>query len=148
MQWMAFVWLVLMVGFLFLETGTVSLVSIWFAVGALSAMIASLFSAPIVVQGVVFLVVSCICLAALRPLFRKFIQPKLIKTNVESVPGSVGIVIETVNNLEATGQVKLEHMVWSARSTDESTLEVGTQVRVDRIEGVKVFVSPVEVSVK
>ena len=76
---------------------------------------------------------------------RKHLTPKLTATNIDSVIGSLGIVTGTIDNLNATGQVKLNGMEWSARSTSGQPLEVGTKVRVDKIEGVKVFVSPAEV---
>ena len=94
----------------------------------------------------VFVLVSAAALTALRPLVRKHLTPKLTATNIDSVIGSVGIVTGTIDNPTATGQVKLNGMEWSARSTCGDTLEVGTKVRVDKIEGVKVFVSPAEVS--
>ena len=88
---------------------------------------------------------SAVALTALRPLVRKHLTPKLTATNIDSVIGSLGIVTGTIDNLTATGQVKLNGMEWTARSTSGQPLEVGTKVRVDKIEGVKVFVSPTEV---
>jgi membrane protein implicated in regulation of membrane protease activity len=146
MNWAAIVWLVLLVVFLIVEGATVTVVSIWFAVGALAALIASLFSAPIAVQIVLFLLVSAIMLALLRPLVRKFITPKVVKTNVDAVLETQGLVTVPINNITATGQVKLGTMEWTARSTSGNPIEAGTLVRVDRIEGVKVFVSPVEIN--
>ena len=146
MNWAAIVWLVLLVVFLIVEGSTVSVVSIWFAAGALAALIASLLSAPIAVQAVLFLLVSVIMLALLRPLVRKFITPKVVKTNVDAVLETKGLVTVPINNITATGQVKLGAMEWTARSTSGEPIEVGTLIRVDRIEGVKVFVSPVEIN--
>ena len=92
-----------------------------------------------------FLVVSTVLLLALRPLVRKYVTPKVIRTNVDSVIGSRGIVTAPIHNVEARGQVKLNGMDWTARSTSGDPIEAGTLVRVDRVEGVKVFVSPAEV---
>jgi membrane protein implicated in regulation of membrane protease activity len=145
MNWAAIVWLVLLVVFLMVEGVTVTLVSSWFAAGALVALIASLLSAPIWLQVTLFLLVSCIALSMLRPLLRKFITPKVVKTNVDAIVGTQGLVTASIDNVTASGQVKLGAMEWSARSTSGEKIEVGTLVKVDRIEGVKAFVSPVEV---
>lgn len=145
MNWAAIIWLVLMVAFLALEASTVTLVSLWFAAGALVAMVISLLQGAIWLQTAAFLAVSVVLLTALRPLVRKFITPKLTATNVDSVIGSTGLVSVAIDNVTASGQVKLGPMYWTARSTDGSPIPEGTRVRVDRIEGVKVFVSPVEI---
>ena len=147
MNWPAIIWLILMVVFLMVEGATVSLVSSWFAVGSLVALIASLLSAPVWLQVTLFLLVSCAALAMLRPLVRKYITPKVVKTNVDAIVGKQGLVTAPIDNVAATGQIKLGAMEWTARSTHGDPIEVGTLVKVDRIEGVKVFVSPVEVKV-
>jgi membrane protein implicated in regulation of membrane protease activity len=148
MNWLAIAWLALMVAFLILEACTVSTVSIWFAAGALAAFVASLFQAPLWLQGTLFAVVSVAMLLALRPVVKNKINPRITKTNVDAVIGAEGIVTEKVDNMAAAGRVKLEHMEWSARSTDGRILEPGTRVKVDRVEGVKVFVTPAEVCVQ
>lgn len=145
MNWAAIVWFILLIVFLLVEANTVTLVSGWFAVGAAVAIIASLLGAPFWLQGVLFLVVAIGLLLALRPLLRKHIKPRLVKTNVDSVIGSTGIVTARIDNIHAAGQVKLGAMEWTARSTAGQILEEGTLVRVDRIEGVKVFVTATEV---
>ena len=145
MNFAAIGWFALTVILLIAEAATVTVISLWFAAGALAAMVTALLGAGLWVQAVVFVLVSAAALTALRPLVRKHLTPKLTATNIDSVIGSVGIVTGTIDNLTATGQVKLNGMEWSARSTSGNTLEVGTKVRVDKIEGVKVFVSPAEV---
>ena len=145
MNWAAIVWFILLVVFLLVEANTVTLVSGWFAAGAVAAIIASILNAPLWLQGVLFLAVSIGLLLALRPLLRKHIKPKLVKTNVDSIIDSEGMVIARIDNINAAGRVKLGAMEWSARSTSGQVLEEGTLIRVDRIEGVKVFVSAVEV---
>lgn len=149
MNWAAITWLGLMVVFLIVEAACpVHLVSIWFAVGALTALVVSLFGEGLIwLQVLVFLAVSCVLLALLWPLVRKYLNPKLTATNVDAVVGSTGLVTIGIDNLEPAGQVKLGAMVWTARSTSGAPIPAGTQVRVDKIEGVKTFVTPVEVSV-
>ena len=148
MNWAAMIWLVLLVIFLLAEAATVTLVSLWFAAGSLAAMAVSLMGAPLWLQILVFLAVSVLLLAALRPLVRRYLKPRISKTNVDSVIGSQGFVTEAIDNLAACGQVKLGSMYWTARSTSGEPIPIGTRVRADRIEGVKVFVSAVAVSVE
>ena len=147
MELLTIIWLVLLAAFLITEAATVTVVSLWFAVGSLAALIASLLGAALWLQILLFLAVSAVALAALRPIVRKYIHPKLTATNVDSVIGSVGLVTAAIDNVSATGQVKLGAMEWTARSTSGRPIEAGTLVKVDRIEGVKVFVSPAEVPV-
>jgi len=146
MNWAAIIWLVLTVILLIAEASTVTVISLWFAAGALAAMVIALTGGGLAFQAVVFLVVSAVLLTALRPLVRKYLTPKLTATNVDSIIGSVGIVTATIDNISASGQVKLNGMEWSARSTSGEPIEAGVKIQVDKIEGVKVFVSPVEVS--
>ncbi len=143
MNYAAFVWLVLMVLFLAAEASTVSLVSLWFAFGALGALIVGLLGGSVFWQMTVFLVVSTLLLLLLRPLVRRYFTPRLSRTNVDSIIGSQGYVTERIDNADAVGQVKLGAMYWTARSTSGTPIAENTLVRVDRIEGVKVFVSPV-----
>ena len=145
MNWAAIVWLGLMIVFLIAEAASVSLVSLWFAAGALVAMIVSLLGGEIWLQILLFLAVSAGLLACLRPVVRKCIHPKTTATNIDAVIGTQGYVTADVDNLSGTGQVKLGAMEWSARSSGGEPISTGTLVQVDRIEGVKVFVSTVKI---
>ena len=144
MNWEAIFWLVAMVVFVAAEAMTVTLVSIWFAVGALGAILVALLGGGLVWQVTIFLALAVVLLLSLRSLVRKHFTPRLTRTNVDSVIGTVGIVITPVNNIAALGQVQLGGMEWSARSTNGSHIPAGTLVKVDKVEGVKVFVSPAE----
>lgn len=145
MNWASIVWLVLLVAFLAAEAATVSMVSLWFAVSALVALLVALLGGPGWLQGTLFLVISAVLLALLRPIVRRYISPRITATNVDSVIGSTGLVTAAIDNVSAAGQVKLGAMEWTARSTSGQSIPVGTLVKVDRIEGVKAFVSPAEV---
>lgn len=140
-----FVWLAILIVALVIEANTIALVSLWFAFGALASLIASLLGAEIWLQAVLFLGVSAVLLACLRPLVRKRLTPRITPTNVDSVVGTQGYVTADIDNVSAAGQVKLGAMYWTARSTSGEPITEGTLVRVDRIEGVKVFVSPAEI---
>lgn len=148
MKFAAFVWLGLVILFLIAEGATVSLVSLWFAAGAVVAMFAALLGAGIWLQTGLFLVVSGALLLMLRPIVRRYLVPKITPTNVDSLVGATGLVTEAIDNVTASGQVKLGAMEWTARSTTGENIPQGTLIRVDRIEGVKVYVTPVNVPQK
>lgn len=139
------IWLALMIVFLMVEAQTVTMVSLWFGAGALAALIAQLCGAELWLQIVLFFAVSIALLASLRPLAKKYFTPKLTKTNVDSIIGMQGLVTASIDNVAAQGQVKLGAMEWTARSTSGAPIAAGTLVKVDKIEGVKAFVSPVQV---
>ena len=143
MNWEAIFWLAAMVVFIAAEAMTVSLVSIWFAAGALGAIIVALLGGGLVLQVTVFLALAVALLLSLRSIVRKHFTPHVTKTNIDSVIGATGIVVTPVNNIAALGQVQINGMEWSARSSDNSHIPAGAMVRVDRGEGVKVFVTPV-----
>ena len=141
MELESYVWFALMVVFIIMEASTVTMVYIWFVMGALAAMIVSLLGGALWLQVVLFLAVSALLLWCLRPVVKKHFTPKLEKTNVDAVIGAVGRVTEQISNVDACGHVKLGAMEWAARSTDGTTIEEGALVCVDRVEGVRVFVS-------
>lgn len=143
----AFAWLVAMIVFLIAEAMTVAMVSLWFAAGALASTITALLGGPLWLQVLLFILVSAGLLAALRPYTRKHLRPRIESTNVDAIIGAEGYVIEDIDNLSATGRVKLGGMDWTARSEEGLPICAGTLVRVDRIEGVKAFVTPVPQSV-
>lgn len=146
MHWTAYLWLVLMIGFVAAEAACpFHLVSVWFAVGSLVALVAAALDAQMWLQITLFAVVSVGLLVATLPLVKKFVIPKQAKTNVDSVIGSRGYVTEAIDNLSASGQVKLGGMYWTARSEDGHPIPAGALVEVARIEGVKVFVKTVKV---
>ena len=147
MNWAAIVWLCLLIVFLIAEGATVMVVSLWFAGGALAAMVASLLGAEVWLQVVIFITVSAALLLVLRPLTKKYFTPKLSRTNVDAVIGKEGLVLDRIDNINATGRVKLEGMDWTARSTSGEVIEANTLVKVDKVEGVKVFVAPVHQNV-
>lgn len=140
------IWLGLLVLFLVVEAAcAIHLVCIWFAIGSLAALVVYFLHGALWLQITVFLVVSAALLISLWPLTKKFLTPKLTKTNVDSIIGSTGYVTAAVDNIHGQGQVKLNGMEWTARSTSGEPISEGTLVTVNRIEGVKVFVTPVNI---
>lgn len=141
---MSIFWLAALVVFGVVEAATVGLVSIWFAMGALAALIASALGVPDLVQVVVFLVGSFATLLVVRPLAQKYVNNRHIPTNADRVIGQEAVVTEAIDNLKGQGQVKVAGTPWTARSGDDAAIPAGTTVRVLRIEGVKLYVTPTD----
>ena len=145
MDWkLTIIWLVLMLVLAALEAATTQLVTIWFALGALAAMLASILHAPLWLQVLLFAAVSVAALLLTRPLAKKFLKTDKIPTNADRVLQRTGIVQDDVDNTAAAGTILVDGAVWSARSADGSPIPAGTKVRVERIEGVKCIVSIIE----
>lgn len=138
---MSVVWVVVMVIFLVIEAATAGLTCIWFAIGALAALIAALFGAPIWLQLVWFFVVSVVTLYFTRPLVLKYVNSRSQPTNADMVIGKEALVTEAIDNVESAGAVAVGGKVWTARSENGEPIEVGSIVTVLRIEGVKLIVS-------
>ena len=132
-------WLVLLIAFAGIEGITAGLVSIWFCAGSLVALIATWLGASLPVQIGLFAVVSVAAMALIRPMARKWLHPKMEKTNADRILGQEGVVVESIDNLSASGQVKIER-VWTARSAGRRDHPAGTRIQVERIEGVKAIV--------
>lgn len=137
-------WLIALVVLAVLEAATVTLVSLWFALGALAALITSFFVQNIWIQFAVFLVVSLVTLLVIRPLARRYVTPAQVATNADRAVGSEGVVTQAIDNRNAQGQVTVGGSVWTARSDPEEIIPKGTTIRVLRIEGVKLIVTPTE----
>ena len=134
-------WITTFVILAIMEMMTINLVSIWFAVGALTAAVVSLFIEDSVIQIGVFVITSAISLAITRPIVNKIKNKKIIPTNLDRVIGKVGIVTEEITRLEP-GEVKVDGKRWSAISTKK--IEVGRNVEILSIDGVKLHVKEVK----
>ena len=138
---MATVWVVLMIGFLIVEGVAPGLVSIWFALGALAALISALLGAQVWLQALWFVLVSVLALIATRPLAKKYVNSRTQATNADMLIGQECIVTETIDKLRGTGAVSVAGKVWTARTDEpEKIIEEGTVAVVERIEGVKLIV--------
>lgn len=142
------VWVALLILFGIGEAITVGLTSIWFAAGSLAALIAALLNGPLWLQVVLFLMVTTLSLLAIRPLAAKYLNSQVEPTNADRVIGAQACVVEAIDNLQATGAVRIAGMVWTARSENGAPIAPGTLVRVLRIEGVKVYVEEIKEEVK
>lgn len=142
LEHMVWVWVAVMALAAFVEAATPMLVSIWFSVGALAAMLAAYFGASITVQLLLFVFVSIAALVGLRPLAKRFIDPHIVPTNADRLLGSEAQVTETIDNEHSAGAVYIDGKTWTARSEDGNIIPAGEQVEVVRMEGVKLFVRP------
>lgn len=136
-------WIIAIVVFLVIEAVTVGIVSVWFAIGALFAMVTAMLGANLWVQITVFLVVSAIALYFTRPLVKKFVNNKVEPTNADMLIGKECRVVETIDNLSGTGAVYVDGKTWTARTVDEEIIPEGQLVKAERIEGVKLIVSKI-----
>lgn len=134
-------WIIAMVVFLVIEAVTVGIVSVWFAIGALFAMVTAMLGANLWVQIAVFLVVSAVTLYFTRPLVKKYVNNKVEPTNADMLIGKECRVVEAIDNLAGTGAVYVDGKTWTARTVDEEIIPEGRLVKAERIEGVKLIVS-------
>lgn len=140
-------WLIVVVVMAVIEIITLGLTTIWFAGGALAAFIVSLLGANLLVQSILFVVVSVVLLAVTRPLAVEFLNKDRTKTNAESLIGKTAVVQQEIDNLKAAGMVTVDGQEWSARSADDTVIPVETRVEILEISGVKLLVRQKELSV-
>ncbi len=137
----AIFWLVLLIVLLGIEIITVGLTTVWFAGGALLALVAYAIGLDIVWQVVVFLITSVVLLIFTRPLAVKYINTNKLKTNYEGIIGKVVRLTEDVDNISGTGKATINSVEWMARTADDKVLiKAGTIVKVVDIKGVKLIV--------
>lgn len=135
------VWIALAVVFGVVEAATAQIVTIWFAIGAIGALIANAAGAGVTVQLSVFVAVSILTLIIARPYLKKFTKTEMQRTNADMYIGETAVVLEEIDNTRGTGQVKVKGSVWTARSRNNSVIPAGENVYVEKIEGVKLIVS-------
>ena len=137
---MVFVWLVIAVVLGIFEAATVALVSIWFAIGAVAAMVPAYFNVPFWVQILVFILVSALCFVFTRPFFKKIIRVNKQPTNVDRLVGQEGVATDDIENIECRGKVFIPGLTWSARSETGELIPQGAVVTVKKIEGATLVV--------
>ena len=134
-------WLILFVILLVIEIFTMGLTTIWFAGGALVAFITGILGFRMVVQVIVFIVVSLVLLIATRPIAVKFFNQERQKTNAESLIGQQALVLEDIDTLQSKGRVEVNGQEWSAKTDDlDGKIAKNTVVVIEGIQGVKLIV--------
>ncbi|NLM12679.1 MAG: NfeD family protein [Epulopiscium sp.] len=137
------IWLILSIGFAIIEITNASFFIIWFSVGSIGALVVSLLTSNFVIQFLVFLMISVILLIFTHKITKKFISSKpSYKTNIDILKNAQGIVIEEINNVKGTGQVKVQGEIWSALSVNDEIIAVNTKIIVFDVKGVKLIVGP------
>lgn len=145
MNEMIIIWLVILIVAIVIELPSMGLTSIWFAGGALVAILAALLNAPLWLQIILFLAVSLLLLFFTRPIAVKYFNKGRVRTNVESLVGRQAIVTSEIDNLQGIGQVAVGGQEWSARSLDDrQRIAAGNVVIIASISGVKLVVRPDE----
>ena len=135
------IWLGILAVLLIIEGLTTALTTIWFAGGALAAAVAAGFGAGIVPQLLLFFAVSLVLLFFTRPMALKLMNKDTEKTNVNSLPGKTAVVIQKIDNLAQTGQVRINDIEWLARTPDDNvTIPEGTVVVIKEVHGVRLIV--------
>lgn len=138
MNWLSYFWLLLVVITVIAETLTAGLVTIWFAIGAVAAFISSLLIKNVALQTIIFVIVSALSLVLTRPLVKNKLSASKVKTNADRVIGQKAVVIEDIDPIHGSGQVKVSGKVWSAKA--EENIKTGETVDVLQIEGVHLIV--------
>ena len=136
-------WLIALIVLLVGEAITIGLTFVWFAVGALGALIVAVLGGALWLQVVIFLALSGVPLALARPVFARFLKTSHAATNADRVIGQTAVVTEQIDNLSGTGQVNVAGQIWSARSAHDVVIPRETEVRVLKISGVKVLVEAI-----
>lgn len=138
------IWLIASGIFFILEIFTVGFLVFWLGVAALLAMLISFITDSIIIQTTVFVISSALLIFATRPLVNKITKKDTVPTNVYSLVGKRGIVIEDIDWATGKGQIKSEGEVWSAKTNEHINIPKGTEVEIESIDGVKVFVRPLK----
>ena len=141
------IWLIISGLFFIGEIITVGFLVLWLSIGSLIAMVVSIFAPDaIILQTSIFLISSTLLILFTKPLVDKYITRKTVPTNVNTLIGKKAIVLTSINSLEATGQVKVNGETWSAKTETEEILEIGTEVEILQVDGVKLLVKPCKVT--
>ena len=134
-------WLGILAVLLIIEAATVGLVTVWFAGGALAAASASGAGAGAVTQWLLFLAVSLVLLFFTRPLAVRYMKRGIPRTNVNSLIGKKAVVIQKIDNLSQTGQVRINDIEWMARTeSDGEKIPEESVVEIEAVRGVKLIV--------
>lgn len=136
----AIFWIAVMIICVVIEACSLELTSIWFAVGALAALIVLLCGGGLLPQLIAFTIAAAALLILVRPITRRLLRPKGARTNADRIVGETALVTEEIDNIHATGAIHILGQTWSARSIDNTVIAAGEIVRICSISGVKAMV--------
>jgi len=146
---MWYIWLIAAGVFFVSEIATEGFLICWLGIGALLSMITSFICDNVFIQTLVFVVSSISLILLTKPLVNKYMKnSKTVATNSNALLDKTGIVTIAINSLEATGQVKVNGEIWSAKSEENTIIEKDTKVKVLKIDGVKLIVAPIKTEQK
>lgn len=138
-------WLVLFIILLIIEIMTMGLTTVWFAGGAIVALVLAFLKVDLIIQIVAFLIVSIALLILTRPIAIKYFNQEREKTNADSLIGQKGIVLEAIDTIRGTGRVEVNGMEWAAKGAQSDTsVDKGEIVMIEGIQGVKLIVKKEE----
>ena len=140
------IWLIIAGLFFVGEMLTVGFLIFWLGIGALIAMIVSLFTSNIIIQTTVFVISSAVLILVTKPFVKKFVDVKPTNTNAFSIIGKNALVIKEINSIHSTGQIKINGEIWSAESENGETIPEGSEVEILNIKGVKAIVKGIKVT--
>ena len=141
-------WLIAAGVFFIGEILTVGFLVFWLGVASLIAMVVSFFTSNIIIQMTVFIISSVILILSTKPFVKKFMEKEILITNAFSLIGKKALVIQEIDTIKGTGQIKVGGETWSATCDNDSVIPVDTEVKILKIEGVKAIVQPIKEVVK
>jgi membrane protein implicated in regulation of membrane protease activity len=136
----SFYWLLLLAILIFVEIITVRLTTIWFAAGALVSFIISLFLDNLILEVILFLLVSLLLLYLTKPLLLRYMNPNYRRNNCEEIIGKEAVVLTTIDNMNQTGKVNVDGQEWPAKSYEGNVIEEGSEVKIQGMSGTKLLV--------
>lgn len=142
------IWLIIAGIFFIGEIATVGFLIFWFGIGALVAMVASIFTDNIIIQTTIFVISSTILIFATKPFVKKFVDVKKTNTNAFSIIGKNALVIKEIDPIKSQGQVKINGEIWSAESDNNEVIPEGSEVEILQIRGVKTIVKAIKIAEK
>lgn len=140
---MVIFWIIILVAAILVEAATAALISIWFASGALAALIAAALGSSWIIQLTLFVVFSAILLIFTRPLVKKLFPKKFIPTNSDSYAGKTAVVVEDIDTARGMGRVKFNGVDWIAVAENGELIPKDTVVRITAVKGAKLLVEKV-----
>lgn len=137
------IWLGITIIAIIIEVITIDLVSVWFAAGSITALIANLLGISQTIQIALFIIITIICAIIVRPLAKKYMRGNIERTNFDRVIGKHGLITKTIT-ADSKGEVKVMSTLWLASSIDNTTINEGEYCEILAVEGAHLVVKKIE----